>query len=99
MARIQVKRATSTTWATVNPILAAGEIGLESNTGRLKVGTGLANWSALPYQLHASDRGAANGVASLDSDGRVPFAQWGYSVIDGGTPATPTADTIDGGTP
>lgn len=46
-----------------------------------------------------ANRGAANGYATLDADGRIPFAQWGYTIADGGTPSSSTVDAIDGGTP
>lgn len=46
---IQVRRDTAASWASVNPILAAGEIGLETDTGKFKFGTSSATWTALPY--------------------------------------------------
>ena len=36
-------------FVSVNPVLAAGEFGHESDTRRFKVGNGTAKWSALPY--------------------------------------------------
>lgn len=47
--RIQVRRDTAQTWTAVNPILAIGEIGYETDTNKLKVGTGLTAWQYLPY--------------------------------------------------
>ena len=46
---IQVRRDTAANWTSVNPTLAAGEIGFETNTGKFKIGTGSATWTALPY--------------------------------------------------
>jgi len=46
---IQVRSDTSANWTSVNPILATGEIGFESNTGKFKIGTGSTAWSSLPY--------------------------------------------------
>lgn len=40
---------TSTEWSAVDPFLAKNDIGVESDTGRQKVGVGL-KWSATPYQ-------------------------------------------------
>lgn len=37
------------TWSTVNPVLAAGEPGLEIDTGKLKIGDGTTAWNSLPY--------------------------------------------------
>jgi len=46
---IKIKRAISTRWSEVNPVLSAGELGLESNTARLKVGDGSSAWNTLEY--------------------------------------------------
>lgn len=48
-ARQRQKYDTSTNWATNNPILLAGEIGVESDTNKIKVGNGTSNWNNLQY--------------------------------------------------
>jgi hypothetical protein len=53
--RILVRRGTATEWTTANPILAAGEFGFETNTGKFKVGNGSSNWTALKYFLNFDD--------------------------------------------
>jgi len=50
--KIQLRRGTATQWTTANPVLAAGEVGYETDTGNIKVGTGTAGsgaWNNLPY--------------------------------------------------
>ena len=47
--RIQLRRGTAAQWISANPVLAAGEIGTETDTGKLKVGDGTSAWSALAY--------------------------------------------------
>jgi hypothetical protein len=47
--KIQIRRDTAVNWASNNPILSAGEFGLESDTQKIKVGNGSANWAARPY--------------------------------------------------
>jgi hypothetical protein len=47
--RIQVRRGTASQWTSVNPILAAGEMGVESDTNLFKFGNGTATWTALAY--------------------------------------------------
>lgn len=47
--RIQVRRGTAAQWTAANPTLAAGEFGLDTDSGRVKIGDGAALWSALPY--------------------------------------------------
>ena len=54
--QIQVRRGTASSWTSTNPTLAAGEIGFETDTGKIKVGTGSSTWSALNYI------GAANAI-------------------------------------
>jgi hypothetical protein len=54
-ALIQVRRDTAATWTSTNPTLAAGEMGLETDTGKLKVGTGSTAWTSLLYATDASD--------------------------------------------
>lgn len=49
MPTIKNRRATEIQWAARNPVLAAGEIGLEIDTDRFKVGNGLSQWSQLEY--------------------------------------------------
>lgn len=48
MSKIQVRRGTAAQWTAANPILASGEIGFETDTGKIKVGNGSAAWGSLP---------------------------------------------------
>jgi hypothetical protein len=47
--RIKLRRDTATNWTTTDPILAAGEPGLETDTGNIKYGDGTSRWNALDY--------------------------------------------------
>jgi hypothetical protein len=47
--RIQFRRGISSEWTTANPILAEGEIGLESDNRKFKIGDGATAWASLPY--------------------------------------------------
>ena len=47
--RIQLRRGTAAEWTSANPVLAQGEPGIESDTGKQKFGNGTSAWSALPY--------------------------------------------------
>ena len=40
---------TSSNWTTNNPVLLAGELGIESDTGRFKIGNGDYQWTILGY--------------------------------------------------
>ena len=52
---IQVRSDTATNWTSVNPILAVGEQGFETDTGKFKIGTGSTTWNSLLYATDASD--------------------------------------------
>jgi len=47
--QIQVRRDTASNWTTVNPVLASGEIGFETNTNKMKIGDGTTVWTSLSY--------------------------------------------------
>ncbi len=46
---IAFRRGTAAAWTSANPVLAAGEIGYESDTGKAKVGDGTTIWASLAY--------------------------------------------------
>lgn len=50
MARIQLRRDTSTNWSTNNPTPLAGEPCFETDTGKLKIGDGSTAYNDLAYQ-------------------------------------------------
>jgi hypothetical protein len=58
---IKLRRGTASQWTTANPVLAAGEIGLETDTLRTKYGNGSSTWTALSYSV-----ADASGTSSVD---------------------------------
>ena len=46
---ILLRRGTAAEWTSANPILLEGEVGVETDTKKLKVGDGLTVWASLPY--------------------------------------------------
>lgn len=48
-SRLQQRRDTAANWTANNPILAAGEIGLETDTRKFKMGDGTTAWVSLMY--------------------------------------------------
>lgn len=48
-ARFQLRASVSSLWASVNPVLAAGEPGWETDLKRLRIGDGTTAFNALPY--------------------------------------------------
>ncbi len=47
--RIRIRRDTAAGWISKDPILGLGELGIESDTLRIKVGDGATIWSGLLY--------------------------------------------------
>jgi hypothetical protein len=47
--QIQFRRGLAADWTSINPVLAEGEIGIETDTGKLKTGDGVTGWTGLPY--------------------------------------------------
>jgi trimeric autotransporter adhesin len=46
---IQLRRDTAANWALNSPVLAQGEAGIETDTGKAKLGNGTTTWTLLPY--------------------------------------------------
>lgn len=51
---IKFRRDTAANWTTANPVLAAGEAGLETDSGLVKYGNGTSAWADLQYTTAAS---------------------------------------------
>lgn len=86
--RMQQRRGTAQQWTDADPILAAGEIGFETDTGQFKIGDGTNHWADISYfknledlggslddYILLSEKGVANGVATLNAQGRIPLGQ------------------------
>jgi hypothetical protein len=61
--KILFRRDLAATWTSVDPVLSAGEIGLESDTGKIKLGDGSTEWTELDYFFGSLE--ATNYVESL----------------------------------
>ena len=46
---LQLRRDTATNWTSNDPILAEGEIGVETDTLKFKIGDGSTSWTSLDY--------------------------------------------------
>ena len=49
VTRIKLRRDTAANWTAQNPILAAGEPGLETDTGKIKYGNGVGRWNTIEH--------------------------------------------------
>lgn len=48
-ARLQLRRDIAANWTAANPVLANGELALETDTGTFKIGNGVTAWNSLAY--------------------------------------------------
>jgi hypothetical protein len=48
----RLRRASALEWFTTDPVLSAGEPGVELDTGKVKIGDGVKAWTDLPYFLN-----------------------------------------------
>lgn len=64
--RIQFRRDTSANWASVNPVLAQGELGLDLTTLQYKIGNGSSAWNSLPYVTLSGSVSGLNFNATSD---------------------------------
>jgi Major tropism determinant N-terminal domain len=46
---IQLRRDTAANWTSVNPVLNEGELGVETDTSKSKMGDGVTAWTSLSY--------------------------------------------------
>lgn len=63
---IQFRRDTSANWASTNPVLAQGELGLDLTTSQYKIGDGATAWNSLSYGTLSGAVGGLNFTATTD---------------------------------
>ena len=102
--RMQQRRGTAAQWISTNsgdgPILNAGEIGFESDTGKFKIGDGTNHWVDLNYFLDVvaiggsiddyvplTQKDAASGIPSLDASKNL-YVAGASIIIEGSTDNT-----------
>jgi hypothetical protein len=82
--RIQLRRDTAANWTSSNPVLRAGELGIETDTLKFKIGNGSSTWTQITNYANVTSTGLSNslndyilsatkgtpgGPAALDSNG------------------------------
>jgi len=91
--QVQQRRGTAAQWTAANPVLAAGELGLESDTGKFKAGDGANTWSVLAYTIGANGATGPQGATGLTGS----TGSTGIQGVVGGSGATgstgPTGST------
>lgn len=71
--QVQLRRGTAAQWTVANTILAAGEIGVEVDTSKFKIGNGTSTWTTLIYanSIGGSISGLDDVYAVSPDDGAV----------------------------
>jgi len=62
---IQFRRDTAANWTSANPTLADGEMGIESDTQKYKIGNGYTVWNSLSYSSLPATAVSPSGTATL----------------------------------
>lgn len=95
MTQIQLRRAAASSWTSVNPILALGEVGIETDTRKLKVGDGSTQWTGLSYTVVAwsdvSGKPAVIASGATQADARTAI---GLGSVDNTSDATKNAAAV-----
>ena len=90
--RFKLRSDTAANWTAANPVLLAGEIGVETDTRRYKIGDGTTAWAGLSYYI---DGVAIRGQCSKMTEGTIDITAQG-SYISTGLTATLDTDTAYG---
>jgi len=79
--QIQLRRGTASAWTAANPLLADGEMGIESDTAKFKIGDGVTYWTSLAYGGIAGTNGTngtnGQGVPTGGTAGQVLYKNSG----------------------
>ena len=70
---IQIRRGLAATWTGLNPTLAAGELGMETDSKKIKIGDGSTAWTGLEYSVRqmGNINVAGNTISSTDANGDI----------------------------
>ena len=67
--QFQFRRGLAADWTSANTILASGEMGLETDTNKFKIGNGTLGWNSLPYASGPSGPTGPAGTNGLSITG------------------------------
>ena len=64
--KIQFRRDTAANWTSANPTLAQGELGLETDTRKFKIGDGSTAWASLSYGALTGNVASSNVTSTVN---------------------------------
>ncbi len=64
---IQIRRDTASNWTSANPTLAQGELGIETDTSKIKVGDGSTAWNSKTYLVDVGSYLTATSTNTLSN--------------------------------
>lgn len=65
MTKILIRRGTATQWVSANPILGSGELGIETDTLKIKVGNGTSTWTQLTSYANITQSDLTSAINGL----------------------------------
>ncbi|MBE3093951.1 MAG: hypothetical protein IMZ52_02890 [Actinobacteria bacterium] len=71
VVKVQLRRDLAVNWTANDPILLHGEVGLETDTNKLKMGDGANVWSALAYLTAAAGAGGGTQYVQYNNAGAI----------------------------
>lgn len=80
---IQLRRDTAADWTRTDPVLFQGEVGIETDTGKAKLGDGITAWNSLAYWVTGS--GAVSSVNGKTGVVTLAAGDVGALPVAGGT--------------
>jgi hypothetical protein len=91
--QIQLRNGSAAQWTSANPILAVGEMGVETDTNRFKIGTGTTAWNILGYSAGFAFKGPWSSGTSYVVNDVVSYNGSSYISIQNGTNQNPSTQT------
>lgn len=64
---IQLRGGTAAAWTLANPILANKELGVETDSKKMKLGDGTTTWTSLAYMNLAGEHAASHAIGQADA--------------------------------
>lgn len=93
--QIQMRRGTAAQWTSSNPTLAVGELGVETDTNKLKVGDGTTAWNSLGYTTPSLDVADLGDVTITSVTSGEALVWNGTAWVNSDLTSTITASIVD----